>query len=79
MEIEIRRQVPIPDPVLISGGNPTGQKKIYPWDELEVGDCFIVELSSERMSSVIAKRHASHHQKYTRRLIDGKQWVWRIK
>lgn len=78
MKIEIRRQVPIPAPVIKAGRNLAGSKKVYPWDELEIGDCFIVKLSSERMSSLIANRHASHRERFSRRTIDGKQWVWRI-
>lgn len=78
MKIEIRRQVPIPE--VRNGKKSRGQTKVYPWNELEIGDCFIVEgISSDRMASVMAARHRAHHQKYTRRVIDDKQWVWRIK
>jgi hypothetical protein len=65
---------------MANGRNKTGRKKVYPWDELEVGDCFIVEgIDSQKMSKNVSQRNVFHHQKYTRRVIDGKQWVWRVK
>ena len=76
-KIEIRKNVPIP-PVSENWRNRTGRKKIYPWKELEIGDCFIADVSSQKMSKTLVARHRNHHEKYVRRAIDGKQWVWRI-
>jgi hypothetical protein len=78
MKVEIRRQVPIPKPIQ-NRRNGMGRKNIYPWKELQIGDCFIVDVSSQQMSKIISARHRDHHEKYVRRAIDGKQWVWRVK
>lgn len=78
MQYEIRKNVPIPKPCL--KGRSTGATAgVYPWKELEVGDCFIADVPPKRMSSAVAHRNRNTRYEYVRRTIDNKQWVWRIK
>lgn len=58
--------------------------EFYPWDQMEVGDSFLVPCSEEesvkvasRMSGVCSGRRQRHGQKYSVRKVDGGIRVWR--
>lgn len=77
MEIKIYKNRPIP-PKSTSGRNKKGNKNIYPWSKMEIGDCFAATCTKEAIGSLIRHQQKKTAHRYVRRSIDGKQWVWRI-
>lgn len=70
MPIKIDRKVPMP-PVQARGG------KIYPWDELKVGDSFVVNKGTNGRQLCIQASGTRAPKKFESRIIDGVCRVWR--
>ena len=71
--IEIRKGVPMPAPT-----------SKYPWDEMEVGDSFVVPAKTTReknsVRTAVYNRNRSHPAKtYKTRIVPGGTGVWRVK
>lgn len=67
--------------------NYTQPRSIYPWEELKVGDSFLVKPKGDEPRTVIARLSPSatswgkrHNKKFTLRTVEkGAVRVWRVK
>ena len=70
-EIKIEKGIPLP---------PLGRPPIYPWQEMEVGDSFLVSSSHNRIHNIAyaTNKHLSPKRFAVRRQPDGSYRVWRV-
>ena len=71
-EIKIEKGIPLP---------PIGRPPIYPWQEMEVGDSFLVSSDSRRIRNIASVTNRRHPLKRfaVRKQPDGMYRVWRVK
>lgn len=70
----VEKGIPIPKPK--SGGAPSK----YPWDQLAVGDSFLVpDKTKKTFSSQLLYRGKRNGCKYIARDVEGGVRVWRVK
>ena len=70
-EIKIEKGIPLP---------PLGRPPIFPWQEMEVGDSFLVSSSHNRIHNIASSTHKRYPLKRfaVRKQPDGTYRVWRV-
>lgn len=72
---KIQKNIPIPTK------DARGRKKLYPFDDMEVGDSFAVPLIKKRsISCAVSQEHKKHQgeRRFSVRVLKNEIRIWRV-